>query len=70
MARTFSPLIWVWILKWLAPGAISLMRHAEMGSYILDNGGVESALGIVGVESRETGTGDMGDTATGFYVAQ
>lgn len=45
------------------------MRHAETESYILGKGRVESALGSVGVESRETDTGDMtgtSATATGF----
>ena len=32
------------------------MWHAETELYIVDNGGVESALGNVGVESRGNGT--------------
>ena len=32
------------------------MRHDPIESYIFGNGGVESALGIVGVESRGGGT--------------
>ena len=31
------------------------MRHAEIESYMVGNGGVESAMGTVGVESRDTG---------------
>ena len=40
------------------------MRHAEIESYMVGNGGVESAMGTVGVESRGTGeTGTEGDGA-------
>ena len=38
------------------------MRHADTESYILGNGGVESALGNVGVESLDT-SGTTGDGA-------
>ena len=39
------------------------MRHDPIESYIFGNGGVESALGNVGVESREIGTEGTGDGA-------
>ena len=40
------------------------MRHDPIESYIFGNGGVESTLGIVGVESRGGGTEvSMGDGA-------
>ena len=40
------------------------MRHAETESYIVDRGGVESAVVTVGVESRGDGTGvSTGDGA-------
>lgn len=73
IAWTRSSLIWVWILKWLAPGTISLMQHAETELYILSKGGVESALSNVRVESYEINTDDTNDagaTAPGFCVAR
>lgn len=69
IAWTRFPLTWLWTLKWLAPGTISLIWQAETESYIVCKGGVESTLGNMGVESRGTVIDNAGATRVGFCTA-
>lgn len=70
IAQTCSLLIWVWILKWSAPGTISLIRHEDADWYIFDNSRVESTLGNIEVESWKTDIGGSSITTISFCAMQ